>query len=185
MAKHNWEACLAHTKISEGGYVNDPVDPGGETKYGISKRSYPSVDIRNLTWEDAAAIYRRDYWDAVRGDDLPAGLDLVAFAGAVNSGVSRGAKWVQGALGVAMDGRIGPETLRAAKSANIGRTIDAACDARLAFMRGLRTWWKYKNGWTARVTSVRATAKDMASKPTAKGFDWGAILRVIMGAFKR
>lgn len=184
MAKRNWEACLSHTKISEGGYVNDPVDPGGETKYGISKRSYPHVDIMSLTWGQAAGIYKRDYWDAVRGDDLPAGLDLVAFDGAVNSGVSRGSKWVQSALGVDQDGRIGPVTLRAASGANIGVAIDRACNERIAFMKSLKTWWKYKNGWTSRVIDVRKTAKEMASRGMPSS-GWSAPWRVILGVFKR
>lgn len=188
MVANNWEACLAHTKISEGGYVNDPVDPGGETKYGISKRSYPKVDIRNLTWKEAASIYKRDYWDAVRGDDLPAGLDLVAFDAAVNSGVSRGAKWLQAALCVTADGKIGNVTIEAAKGCDAVSVINSACLKRLAFMRSLPTWGRYKNGWTARVNSVRDTAVDMAStyvdaKPPSSA--WAALLKLIMGMFKR
>lgn len=185
MAKWNWEACLAHTKISEGGYVNDPVDPGGETKYGISKRSYPKVDIKNLTWAEAAAIYKRDYWDAVRGDDLPAGLDLVAFDGAVNSGVSRGAKWLQLSLGVIADGRVGPKTIAAAKAADAEVAIHSACDMRLGFMRGLKTWWKYKNGWTRRVEDVRKTALDMAASKPKAGVDWSWLIELIKRLFKR
>ena len=83
--KANFEQCLAHVLRSEGGYVNDPNDPGGETNMGISKRAYPHENIKGMTRARAATIYRRDYWDAVQGDSLPAGLDLVAFDPAVNS----------------------------------------------------------------------------------------------------
>lgn len=186
--KHNWEKCLAHTKISEGGYVNDPIDPGGETNHGISKRAYPHLNIKSLTWKQAAAIYKRDYWDAVSGDKLPDGLDLVAFDAAVNSGVSRGAKWLQMALGVNPDGRIGPVTIKAAIDCNKDAVIRDACEYRLAFMRGLKTWYRYKNGWTRRVEGVRDTATDMArgsvSEPVGGGL-WASLLRLIMGVFKK
>lgn len=190
MAAWNWEDCLAHTKISEGGYVNDPVDPGGETKYGISKRSYPHLDIKALTWKQAADIYRRDYWDAVSGDDLPSGLDLVAFDAAVNSGVSRGAKWLQRALGVKQDGRIGPQTIKAALECDDVEVIMAACEYRLSFMQSLKTWYRYKNGWTARVNGVMDAAIDMTkadfSEPKKRGFDLiGWLVKLIMGMFKR
>lgn len=174
MAKANFDACLAHVLEFEGGYVNDPNDPGGETHMGISKRSYPNEDIRGMTRARAAQIYRRDYWNAVRGDELPAGLDLVAFDAAVNSGVSRGAKWLQGALGVGSDGKIGPQTIAAAKAANATAVIDRAVDNRLAFLRALSTWRHFGKGWTRRVESVRDLAHDMAEnvapapRPVAK-----------------
>lgn len=98
----------------EGGYVNDPRDPGGETKFGISKRAYPDVDIRNLTLDDARAIYRRDYWDRVGGDDLPYRWALLVFDAAVNQGVDPAIRMMQDALGVMVDGNIGPRTLAAA-----------------------------------------------------------------------
>lgn len=73
----------------EGGYVNDPADPGGETKYGISKRAYPAIDIKNLTLDQAKAIYKRDYWDRMGCDTRPWGPALVLFDCAVNQGVKR------------------------------------------------------------------------------------------------
>ena len=69
--KDNYLACIEVVLKSEGGYVNDPHDPGGETNFGISKRAYPSVDIKHLTKEGAIAIYKKDYWDKIKGDDLP------------------------------------------------------------------------------------------------------------------
>lgn len=165
--RENFDKCLQEILRHEGGYVNDKRDPGGETNMGISKRSYHNEDIRNMTRARAAVIYRRDYWDAVRGDDLPAGLDLVAFDAAVNSGVSRGAKWLQGALGVSADGKIGPQTIAAAQAANAEAVVDRAVDARLAFLRRLSTWGTFGKGWTRRVESVRDLATDMASQPVA------------------
>ena len=163
--KTNFDACLGEVLSHEGGYVNHPSDPGGETNMGISKRSYPNENIKGMTRARAAEIYRRDYWSPVRGDDLPAGLDLVAFDPAVNSGVSRGAKWLQQALGVAADGKIGPATVAAAHKADPFAVIDRACDLRLAWLRTLPTWKTFGKGWSRRVESIRATAKGMADRP--------------------
>ncbi len=88
--------------------VNHPKDPGGETKYGISKRSYPQVDIAALTEADAKEIYRRDFWAKIRGDDLPAGIDLATLDPSINSGRARGVRWMQQGLGIMADGVMGP-----------------------------------------------------------------------------
>ena len=104
------EKTLAH----EGGYVNDPDDKGGETKFGISKRSYPEIDIAKLTRDEAAAIYKRDYWDEVKGDDIDS--QVIAehlFDTAVNMGVNRAAKMGQRIVGATDDGRIGPQSVAA------------------------------------------------------------------------
>lgn len=175
--RDNFDACLAEVLRHEGGYVNHPSDPGGETNFGISRRAYPGEDIRGMTRVRAAEIYRRDYWDAVQGDDLPAGLDLVAFDAAVNSGVSRGAKWLQQAVGVAVDGVVGPATVQAARGANVAQAAQAATAARLTFLRGLRTWGTFGRGWSSRVQSVRTTALAMAASAVAEpAADASAIL---------
>lgn len=166
--KSNFDRCLSEVLRNEGGYVRHPRDPGGETNMGISKRAYPNEDIKGMTRARAAQIYRRDYWDAVRGDDLPSGLDLVAFDAAVNSGVSRGAKWLQGAVGAAADGKIGPNTLAAARAADVMKAVNAACDARLTFLRGLKTWKTFGKGWSRRVAEVREMALAMAFQSPAK-----------------
>ena len=160
--KANFEACMAEVFKHEGGYVNDPHDPGGETNLGISKRSYPKEDIRNMTRARAAQIYRRDFWDKLRCDELPAGLDLVAFDAAVNSGPSRGAKWLQQALGVAVDGKVGLATIGAAKNTYAPAAVLRAVGFRRAFLKTLPTWERYKNGWTKRLDSVEAVASTMA-----------------------
>ncbi|MBK1690992.1 hypothetical protein CKO33_02250 [Ectothiorhodospira mobilis] len=105
--------CVAQILDAEGGYVNDPRDPGGETNFGISKRAHPGVDIANLTRDGAAAIYRRDYWDAVSCGELPAPVDHVVFDAAVNQGTTAAVKTLQSALGVTPDGIVGPNTLGA------------------------------------------------------------------------
>lgn len=128
-------------------------------------RNVTKAELRAISDAEVASIYRANYWNAVRGDELPAGLDLLAFDPAVNSGVSRGAKWLQGALGVTADGRIGPQTIAAAKAANATAVIDRACDARLAWLRQLKTWRTFGKGWTRRVESVRDLAHQMASQP--------------------
>lgn len=167
--RENFDACLAELLRHEGGYVNHPRDPGGETNMGISRRSYPGEDIRGMTRERAGEIYRRDFWDAVQGDDLPAGLDLVAFDAAVNSGASRGAKWLQRAVGVAEDGKIGPKTVTAARGVDAALAVTAATDARLAFLRGLGTWGTFGKGWASRVQSVRSLALEMAASASSPG----------------
>lgn len=160
--KANFEACMAEVFKHEGGYVNDPHDPGGETNLGISKRSYPKEDIRNMTRARAAQIYRRDFWDKLRCDELPDGLDLVEFDAAVNSGPSRGAKWLQQALGVAADGKVGMATIGAAKNTYAPAAVMRAIGFRRAFLKTLPTWERYKNGWNKRLDSVEAVASAMA-----------------------
>ncbi len=182
--KANFNRCMEQVFAFEGGLSNDPDDPGGLTNYGISQRSYPKEDIRGMTKARATAIYRRDYWNAVRGDDLPAGLDLVAFDAAVNSGVSRGAGWLQAALGVEVDGRIGPVTLARANAAPIPGVIERATDLRMDFLRGRSTWRKHGRGWQARVDAVERLALDMASDSPAPSF-WAALAAFFTRLFRR
>ena len=171
--KSNFEACLREVLKHEGGWADHPADPGGATMKGVTigtfaqfkGRKVTKDELRAISDADLRAIYRRKYWDLVKGDDLPAGLDLVAFDGAVNSGLSRGARWLQQALGVTVDGKIGAETLAYARAANVGQAVDYACNARLDFLRKLRTWDTFGKGWARRVSDVRAAAKQMAAKP--------------------
>lgn len=116
-----FDAALAEVLRDEGGYVNDPVDPGGETKYGISKRAYPDLDIANLTQDQAAAIYRRDWWDRYSFGRLPAVLAIKVLDMAVNMGAHRAVTLLQRALGdcghpIADDGALGPITIACANS---------------------------------------------------------------------
>ena len=167
--KDNFAECLAHVLQSEGGYVDDPRDPGGATCKGVSLAVYEQFkgrhatkdELRHISDEDLQAIYRQGYWDKVRGDDLPPGVDLVAFDAAVNSGPRQSAKWLQRALHVADDGVIGPATIKAANGMNRRQVINAACDNRLAFLRSLPTFGHFGAGWTARVGRIRSAASLM------------------------
>ena len=113
----NFEKCLEIILHHEGGYVNHPKDPGGETNLGVTKRVYEewggTKDMKDLTVEDVAPIYKKNYWDRVKGDHLPAGLDLCIFDFAVNAGPGRAAKMIQEMIGVTVDGGICPMTLQA------------------------------------------------------------------------
>lgn len=133
----------------EGGYVNDPKDPGGETKYGISKRSYPDVDIKNLNIDKAKQIYYNDYWLSVKADKLPYQVALCVFDSAVNLGVDRTVKIMQEVLGVTSDGIIGPITLNAMKEASPLDCITFSMERQL-FYQSLNTFKRFGKGWTKR-----------------------------------
>ena len=137
----------------EGGYVNDPRDPGGETQYGISKRSYPAEDIRSLTLERAKAIYRRDFWNAVRGEELPAVLKFAMFDAAVNSGPKQAIKWLQQSVRVEVDGLFGPKTMVGVRIVNPDRTAARIAGYRLMFMTELGAWTSYGRGWARRIAA--------------------------------
>jgi lysozyme family protein len=169
MAKNNFDRCLPEILRHEGLWADHPDDPGGATMKGITIGTYAQWkgrkvtkdELRRITDAEVAAIYRRNYWDKVRGDDLPSGLDLVAFDAAVNSGPSRGARWLQQALGVTADGAIGPATLAAARKQYAPAVIERAVGARLAFLKSLKTWKTFGKGWSRRVEGVRSVALSM------------------------
>ena len=135
----------------EGGYVNHKADPGGETQWGISKRSYPTLNIATLTEWDAKQIYRRDFWDRVKADELPDAVRFDVFDGAVNSGIAQSAMWLQRAVGVDDDGVIGPKTLAACRLLAGSMVKARYCGHRLAFMAGLSTWPAFGRGWARRI----------------------------------
>ena len=141
------ERVLTH----EGGYVNDPRDPGQETRWGISKRSYPQVDIRNLTRAQAVDIYRRDFWQRVRGDELPREFAFQALDAAVNHGIGNAVRWMQRAAGVADDGVIGPVTLAAVQRAQAADLVLRFNAERLRFYAKLTTFSVFGRGWVNRV----------------------------------
>lgn len=133
--------------------MNDRRDPGGETKFGVSKRSYPTVDIAGLTLEHAKSIYKRDFWDRMGCDGLPQALRFHLFDAAVNSGPGNAARWLQKAVGVAQDGQIGPVTLRAALGYEAHHLVARYCGVRLEFMASLTTWPTFGRGWANRIAS--------------------------------
>lgn len=156
----------------EGGYTSNPADPGNwtggrcslgscnGTKYGISAAAYPGLSIRELSIDDAKAIYRRDYWERVHGDDLPGALALLVFDAAVNSGPGRAVRWLQMALRVAVDGALGPVTIAAARNcAGKGAAVLAEYQTqRLLFLTSLPTWRTFGLGWARRVINLQYEA---------------------------
>lgn len=169
----NFARSLALVLKSEGGWSDNPADPGGPTMKGVTianfrryvKADATKADLRKITDAQVATVYRRFYWDTVAGAELPDGVDYAVFDFAVNSGPSRAAKYLQSVVGVVQDGRIGPATVKAAKDKPAGVVIDALCDARLAFLKRLGTWATFGKGWASRVSSVRSQALLMAARP--------------------
>ena len=142
-----FETLIGH----EGGYVNDPRDPGGETKYGISKRAYPGEDIAGMTLERARELYRRDYWSPAGCDAVPDGVKFDLFDMAVNSGVKTAIRTLQRAVGTEPDGVLGPVTLQAIQSMHAARLVARFNGHRLQFMSSLPTWPAFGRGWANRI----------------------------------
>ena len=166
----NFNESLAHVLKHEGGFVNHPKDPGGATNLGCTKRVWEEWvghevtvdDIRSLTVADVTPLYKKKYWDAVRGDDLPRGVDFAVFDLAINSGTGRASKLLQRAVGVAADGAIGPATLAAVANVNPRELATKVCEARMAFLQGLPTWETFGKGWARRVKETEKIAFNMA-----------------------
>lgn len=169
--KENFPAALQALLKHEGGYVNHPSDPGGMTNLGVTKRVWEEwvgheVDekqMRALTPELVAPLYKKKYWDKVCGDELPTGLDLAVFDLAVNSGPGRAAKMLQKVLGVAQDGAIGPQTIAKALNTDSSKLIADYNAERLAFLMALPTWDTFGKGWGRRVAEVTEQATHMTA----------------------
>lgn len=150
----NFDAAFEKLIDFEGGYTEGKNDPGGETKFGISKRSYPTLDIAALTLADAKQIYRRDFWDRAQCDRLPVGIRFDLFDTAVNSGIGQAIRFLQRAVGVADDGVIGPLTLAAVQRLDDNSAIQARFNGqRLDFMTRLSTWDVFGRGWARRIAA--------------------------------
>ena len=169
--KHNWEKSLEVILHHEGGYVNHPKDPGGETNMGVTKRVYEDFggtkEMKELTKEDVEPIYKKNYWDRVKGDDLPEGLDLMIFDFAVNAGTGRAAKFIQRLVNTTVDGGIGPNTLGKIKeyvvTYGIEETITSYALMRQNYYESLSTFDTFGRGWTRRVSEVTEKAKEWIS----------------------
>lgn len=167
--KENWEKAFAAVLQHEGGYVNHPKDPGGRTNLGVTQRAWEEyvdrdvteAEMRALTPEIVKPFYKKQYWDKIRGDDLPSGVDYAAYDLAVNSGTGRAAKYLQKIAGVPADGVIGPKSMEAILSCNPEETVDVLCDMRLEFLQNLPTWDTFGKGWGRRVEEVKAKAAAM------------------------
>ena len=168
--KDNFDQALKAILHHEGGFVNHPKDPGGMTNLGVTKKVWEEwvgheVDektMRGLTPEIVGPMYKVKYWDKVKGDDLPTGVDYIVFDAAVNSGPGRAAKWLQACVGVEPDGGIGPKTLAAVNAFDSNQLIEDYAKRRLSFLMDLQTWDTFGKGWTRRVAEVQKTGLDMA-----------------------
>jgi uncharacterized protein (TIGR02594 family) len=171
-----FDACVLLVLHDEGGNDDDPDDPGGRTSRGITQtdwnawlKTHPSLpaDVFQAPQDQIIAIYHDEYWSKLSCDSLPAGVDYVVFDYGVLSGIGQSARVLQSYVGAAVDGEIGPQTIAATASADVGTLINKISDERIAFMQQSPVWSKYGNGWTARVQRVRAAALAMASAAAA------------------
>lgn len=187
----------------EGGFTDDRKDRGnwtsgrigqGElkgTKYGISSMAYPDLDIKNLTLDQSKAIYKRDYWDKVKADELPAGLDFLTFDCAVNHGITKGASMLQQAIRASADGRVGPQTLTRARAADPRDALIEMAAIRGLFYSQIGTVKTYGKGWYRRqartlaealgflsIKTVPAVESHTLDQSKARGFLGGLFRRV-------
>jgi len=170
MALNNFPACLAFTLAAEGGFVDNPADPGGATNMGVTLATLSAwlgrpasvAEVQALSQADAGLIYHAHYWDAVDGDNLPAGVDLMLFDFGVNAGPGTAARMLQQQLGVAVDGHIGPQTIAAAGSGSRPWLITSLADAQMAFYQALPQFGTFGAGWSARTAKRQNTALAMA-----------------------
>jgi lysozyme family protein len=171
---------LEHNLAMEGGYSEDPYDPGGPTNLGVTLGEFArwrkvaldsdnfaalKADLKAITRAEARRIYQANYWDAALCGYLPAGLALFHFDCAVNQGVAGAARMLQRALSVDVDGAIGPLTIAAARSVPIATALSRYADARRAHYRSLSTFWRFGRGWLSRVDTTLALARRIAADP--------------------
>ena len=169
--KENFPLALRALLKHEGGFSNHPLDPGGMTNLGVTQKVWEEwvghpVDekqMRALTPELIGPLYKKKYWDKVRGDDLPTGVDLAVFDFAVNSGPGRAAKMLQKVLGVTQDGAIGPATLAKAINIDSSKLVADYNAERLAFLQALPAWDTFGKGWGRRVAEVTEQATHMTA----------------------
>lgn len=169
-----FERCFKAVLVHEGGKVDHPKDPGGRTAYGVIQRVYDGYrknkglarrDVFLIQQDEIREIYRKQYWDAIRGDRLPPGVSYIVYDGAVNSGPSQSVKWLQRALGMqVIDGRIGEATVAAACDYHDHKELVAKiADRRMAFLRVLTTFKTFGKGWTRRVNEAKARGQAWVS----------------------
>ena len=154
----NFESAVNKLLGLEGGYSDHFADNGGKTMYGITEAKARRVgyrgDMRELPLDLAKQIYKRDYWDVVKADELPAAVRYVVFDAAVNSGTGQSSKWLQRACGVVDDGVIGPKTVAAANALNGDALRGKLLAQRLRFMANLSDWPAFGRGWARRICDL-------------------------------
>jgi len=167
--KENFDDALKAILKHEGGFVNHPKDPGGMTNLGVTKKVWEAwvghaVDekaMRALTPEVVGPMYKKKYWDAVKADDLPAGLDYLMFDFAINAGPNRAIKTMQKAIGTNPDGAIGPKTMAALKAADPTDLIAKFSIEKELFYKALPTFATFGKGWLRRVDESKSHAVTM------------------------
>jgi lysozyme family protein len=166
----NWQKSFELMLKSEGGYVNNPADPGGMTNLGVTKatwenwvgRASDEAEMRGLTPEKVEPLYKKKYWDAVRGDEIEnGGVAYLLFDFAVNAGVGRSIKTLQTAVGVTPDGGFGPMTMAAVQAIDPVELIEKFSQAKEDFYRSLTTFSTFGKGWLNRVADVKVKASAM------------------------
>ncbi len=171
MVASTYDGALRRLLRHEGGYSNHPSDPGGPTKFGITIHDYrrfikadaTAADVQAMTLDAATRIYRAKYWDALRCDALPAGVDYAVFDYGVNSGVGRSGKVLRRILRLPDNSSVVDHAvIAAARAADAKALAGAICDERLRFLQSLRTWPVFGKGWGRRVADVRAVALALA-----------------------
>lgn len=168
--KENWDRSFLLVLEDEGGFVNHPKDPGGMTNLGVTKRTWEAwvgrevdeAEMRSLTPDIVKPLYKKNYWDKVKGDQLPSGIDYATYDLAVNSGPGIAIRYLQKIAGVPADGILGPKSMDAIMACNPEETVDALCDMRLDYLKRLPTWATFGKGWAKRVASVAAKSEMMA-----------------------
>jgi lysozyme family protein len=168
--KDNYQASLNHVLQSEGGWSDNPADSGGATMKGITLSTYqkwkgnPHIskdDLKAISDQDVYDLYKQNYWDNIKGDDLPSGVDYAVFDAAVNMGVGRASKLIQTAAGVPADGVIGNGTVEAIKNANPTELMDKFSTEKEDFYKSLPTFGTFGKGWLNRVAQVKTTSESM------------------------
>ena len=167
--KENYNEALKAILKHEGGYVHHPRDPGGMTNLGVTKKVWEEwvkhpVDekaMRALTPELVSPMYKKKYWDAVKGDELPDGLDYLMFDFAINAGPGRAIKTMQKAIGTTPDGAIGPKTMQSLKEMNPAQLIEKFSVEKESFYRSLPTFQTFGKGWLRRVAEAKDHAETM------------------------
>ena len=167
--KTNFDDALRKLLAHEGGFVNHPADPGGMTNLGVTRKVWEEftgkasseAEMRALTPATVGPLYKTRYWDAVKGDELPAGVDYCVFDAAVNSGARQASKWLQRAVSVGDDGAIGKVTIAAVASFPAADVVNRFNAQRLIFLHGLPAFATFGKGWTRRVNEVQEVATGM------------------------
>jgi lysozyme family protein len=171
--RENWDKAFDQVIIYEGGYVNHPKDPGGPTNLGITQSTLSSYlgrrasvqEVRALTKAAVKPIYKKRFWDVLRCDDLPGGVDLAVYDFGVNSGTSRAARYLQSVVGVSQDGKIGPATISACNRYSAEEVVKRLVAKRRGFLMGLRTWSTFGTGWNRRLVSLQKASLALAPPP--------------------